>query len=70
MAAKKLAPKARKLANPNVDVEEASPTVANGDHATDARGPADRDGNVAQLRSHRATLASRGRSTSRPSARK
>jgi hypothetical protein len=70
MAAKKLAPKARKLANPSVDVEEASPTVANGDHGTDARGPADRDGNVAQLRRRRAPQGSRGRGTSRPSARK
>jgi hypothetical protein len=54
MAAKKLAPRARKLANPGVDVDEANPTVAKGDYETDARGPADRDGNAAQARRRRA----------------
>jgi hypothetical protein len=50
MAAKKLAPDAKKLANPKVRVDEQNPTVAKRAYETDARGPADRDGNNAQAR--------------------
>jgi hypothetical protein len=50
MAAKKLAPDAKKLANPKVGVNERSPTGANRDYETDGRSSTDRDGNAAQAR--------------------
>lgn len=57
MAAKKLAPHSRKLANPKVGVDEVNPTEANRDYETDARSPTDRDGNAAQARKRGAAPA-------------
>jgi hypothetical protein len=57
MSEKKLAPRARKLANPGVDVDEPNPPVANRDYETDTRNAADRDGNQAQARKRRTPRA-------------
>jgi hypothetical protein len=70
MAAKKLAPHAKKLANPKVRVDERKPTGANRDYETDARGPADRDGNTAQARQRGAAKSGRGQAPARPAARR
>jgi hypothetical protein len=50
MASKKLTPGARRLANPSVGVRRANRSAADGNPATDARNPADRDGNEQQAR--------------------
>jgi hypothetical protein len=51
MAAKKLAPKASKLTNPSVGVRR-NKSSSQG-YGTDARSPADRDGNEQQARQQR-----------------
>lgn len=50
MASKKLRPKARHLANPNVRVAETNPPRADEKYETDARGPGDQDGNAEHAR--------------------
>jgi hypothetical protein len=69
MAAKKLAPHAKKLANPKVDVDGPSPDEANRDQEPDARGPHDRDGNAGQAR-ERTTERRDASAQRRPKARK
>jgi hypothetical protein len=50
MASKKLTPGAGRLANPSVGVGRANRSGTGGNPATDARNPADRDGNEQQAR--------------------
>jgi hypothetical protein len=66
MASKKLSPKARHIANPKVRVSETNPARADERYETDARGPADQDGNAEHARKLDAPDGNAGRGKPAP----